>query len=368
VSFTAAGQFFTNWSRYATPRRKRCLTRSALLMATTVLVTTASVASGQSSRTVTLGTPQRVPIEMPLSRIISAGVGADGRICLGDDIEVRITCVAATGAQLWSAGRRGGGPGELRSLYRIAVASDLSVWSFDVSSSAIDHFSAEGKWLNRHILPINFGQVLSLQVLGTSTLVLSGTAIAAGQVTDSAIHVLSLSDSVRHVRSFGRLPPTTDPRKQQMFGPGAVTITPAGNLLYSRRFPYEVSEFTPAGKLVRTAKGRVASRGPDAEIEIVAEGTKTRFSSITAKPGEHTVGPARALSPWWWIVSRRVGQEIVKYDVFDVRGGKWAPTLEMPKWEARLGVIGVDTGRSRLLASTTCDDEPCVVFVPFTVP
>lgn len=59
------------------------------------------------------------------------------------------------GKALTSVGRKGSGPGEMRNVNGLVVASDGSVWASDPSNARITVFNADGTFARQHILAIN---------------------------------------------------------------------------------------------------------------------------------------------------------------------------------------------------------------------
>lgn len=309
-------------------------------------------------------TIERIAPDLVFSRIMASAVGADGRICVADDIEVRVTCLAPDGALLWSYGRKGGGPGEFRGMYRLAITADLTVLVVDFTARTLHRLSASGIHLGTTPLPSGLSQMNSLVAISRDTIAISGTLMRPGPARNAAIHVFSSRDSLVYLRSFGDLPEATDREKLSMTGAGSVTLTARGTLLYSQRHPYRLVEYTLSGTKLREAMNAIPTLGPDDQMTIERSRSRTAYRAVPPRAGANIVLMAQEVGNGKWWIARRVVEGKQYFDIVDPSTGRWNTPVSYPGWDALIGIFGEDRQRGMLLASTECDDEPCLVRFP----
>jgi hypothetical protein len=298
---------------------------------------------------------------LEFERIIDEALGADGRICVADDLAVRVTCLSPDGAVLWAYGRKGGGPGEFQGMYRLSLAPDLTVFVADHLSGEVHRLSASGAYLGKARFPTRFGQMNSLVAISRDTFAVSGALWRPESARVAAIHLFVLRDTIAYLRSFGDLPAATDREKVEMSGSGPITLTDRGTLLYSQRFPYRVAEYTLTGTKLRTAANAMPTLGPDDAMLIERSGSRVSIRPVPPRPGGSSVEAAREVGNGSWWVTRRVASGGQFFDIVDPKSGRWAAPVSYPAWGALIGIFGQDRKRGLLFASTECDDEPCLV-------
>lgn len=307
---------------------------------------------------------ERIAPGISFGRLISEAIGADGRICVADDIEVRITCLAPDGRVLWTYGRRGGGPGEFQRLYRLALAPDLTMLVADFMGNTIHRLSSAGAYLGKARFPTPFEQINALVAISRDTFAISGTVWRPESARTAGVHLFVWRDTISYLRSFGDLPVAKDPDKGRMMGSGPITLTAKGTLLYSRRFPYEVTEYTLTGTKLRTVVNPMPTLGPDDQVTIERSGSRIAFRFPPPRKEGNFVLAAREIGNGSWWVDRRTGAGAQYLDIVDPATGRWAAPVSYPAWGADLGIFGEDRTRGMFYASTECDDEPCLVRFP----
>ena len=307
---------------------------------------------------------QRIAPDIAFARIIATELGVDGRICVADDIEVKITCLSPEGRVLWTYGRKGGGPGEFQGLYRIALAPDLTMLVADFTTNELHRISPSGAYLGKARFPSGFGQMNSLVAISRDTLAFSGTLWRPESARTAGVHLFVFRDTIAYLRSFGDLPVAKDPEKVRMSGSGPVTLTAKGTLLYSRRFPYEVTEYTLTGTKLRSVLNPMPTLGPDDAMTIERSGSRITYRSGPPRSGGSLVLAAREVGNGNWWVARRITGGDQFFDIVDPRTGRWTAPVKYPPWGALLGIAGEDRKRGLFIASTECDDEPCLVRFP----
>lgn len=309
-------------------------------------------------------TVARIAPGIVFGRIIAAELGADGRICVADDIEVKITCLSPEGTVLWTYGRKGEGPGEFRGVYRLALAPDLTVFVADFMGNELHRISSSGAYLGKARFPSAFGQMNSLVAISRDTFALSGALWRPESARTSGVHFFVVRDTIAHLRSFGDLPVAKDPEKGRMSGSGPITLTAKGTLLFSRRFPYEVTEYTLTGTKLRTVLNPMPTLGPDDAMTIERSGSRITYRSAPPRSEGNFVTAAREVGNGSWWVARRTAAKAQFFDIVDPKTSRWAAPVKYPPWGALLGIFGEDRKRGLFFASTECDDEPCLVRFP----
>lgn len=322
--------------------------------------------SGQQPIRVGASVVERLAPDIEFGRIISAVMGPTGRMCLLDDVDVKVRCFDTAGRLLWEYGRKGDGPGELRAVYRISVAPNGSAFVADVATGSMHHLSADGKYLGRGRMPFGIGQLNTVLAVSSDTFVVAATTYSAGASGTNGLYVLT-GDPLALLRAFGRLPESRNAQKLSIYGSGSVTLTRRGTLLYALRFPNLIQEYSIRGELLRQVASPYPTRGPDDEFDVSYEGAGMRVSNMAPKQGSFAVGPARELpSGSWWVVRTIAGVGQVLDRVNPVTN-RWAKPVPLPPWPARFSVFGHDPASGLFFAYTTCDDEPCLVRFPLVL-
>lgn len=316
---------------------------------------------------VTFGIPVRIDGGAIFARILTGGMAQDGRFCIGDDMETRISCFSPEGELLWAKGSAGEGPGEFRMLYRVAVTPTGGVLAFDAAKASVTRYDDLGNMREQLHLPMWFSQVSSLVAIDDSTFAVAGAPSSAGMASDSAIHMFVIRDSILHRRSFGGLPVSNDQVKRSMFGAGLLT-SDGRHLYYSRRVPYEVTAYSLDGVAEQSAMFSTPAVTPVEELFVVQRSeTRTSFGFAPPQPNWNRVSTLRVLSSKAAFVGRMEGAGRLRLDILSLPSLRLVSTIDAPALQGGMNVLGVDRVRGRLVVGTTCDDEPCVMAVPFKV-
>jgi hypothetical protein len=309
-------------------------------------------------------TVERIAPDLVFNRIMASAVGPDGRICVADDIEVKVTCLASDGTLLWSYGRKGGGPGEFRGMYRLALAPDMTVFVLDFSTRALHRLSSAGAHLGMSSFPPGFSQMNSLVAISPDTIAVAGTLFRPASARDAAVHLFAVADSIVYLRSFGELPAAVDPEKLSMSGAGFLTLTAHGTLLHLQRYPYTVTEYTRAGTALRKVVNPLPTLSPDDQMSIERTPSRTAYRAVPPRHGTNMVMMAHDAGNGTWWVGRRVVGGKQFFDIVDPNTGRWAAPVSFPPWGSLIAIFGEDRQRGMFLASTECDDEPCLIRFP----
>jgi hypothetical protein len=283
-----------------------------------------------------------------LSTPVAAVWGPDGSAFVADLSEPAIHRIAHSGELMWSIRNKGVGPGDISRPYRIAWGGSY-LFVYDFNARDISVFDGAGRFQRRFRPDLPLSTVDDLVVLGDSAIVLLGIT----RISHVAPHVIHVFDRAgRHLRSFGEVPVASDQSRLSMAGAGSLSPTPDGRLLYTRKGPYQVIEYSLAGRVLR--KHHVPVRiGPIADslavIEVNASGQERirsrahqisfPLASLSLGAGGLIAGASQRGVITWWILPRDgVPRPLRLADGF-------APSA----W---------DSQRCLLLGTGSLDDEP----------
>ena len=334
--------------------------RHAIVRCAVFCVCLPFVARAQA-RTFTPPAVERIAQHLEFSRIIAGATGSDGRSCTLDDIELKLHCVGADGTLLWSFGHKGEGPGEWTTIYRLGIAPDnvVTVIGFGMQ---VHQIGADGKFLRQARLPVVLGEFGSVLPLTRDTFVVAGALAGRGSNSPAAIHLFAFQgDSIVLLRSFGALPEIADRSQQSSTPVGSVSLTARRTLLHARIIPNTVAEYDLAGKLLRQVTSPIIPFDPSKGTKITKTPGRAMYQTVKPPVGSNRIGSAREYRPGtWWVLRTTVGVGQF-FDVVDPATNRWLPPKPLPAWPATMGVLGEDRKGGYFLASTTCDDEPCLV-------
>lgn len=334
--------------------------RHAIVRCAVLCVCLPFVARAQAT-TFTPPAVERIAPQLEFSRIIAGAIGSDGRTCTLDDIGLKLHCVGADGSPLWSFGRKGEGPGEWTSIYRLGIAAN-NVVTVIGHGIQLHQIGADGKFLRQARLPGSFGQPGAVIAISPDTFAISGTFHQRGVLSLAAIHLFAfVGDSIAYLRSFGTLPDITDPEQGSMLPAGPVSMTARRTFLHARGLPNTVSEYSLTGKLLRQVTSPIIPFDPSKGTKITKTPGRAMYQTVKPPVGSNRIGSAREYRPGtWWVLRTTVGVGQF-FDVVDPATNRWLPPKPLPAWPATMGVLGEDRKGGYFLATTTCDDEPCLV-------
>ncbi len=269
-------------------------------------------------------------VETPtLANPLDGVVGPGGRVCVADFTESNVRCREREGAAWITLGRRGDGPGEFRSPYRLAFTPRNQLWVWDFATQEASLFDSTGRFISRHRLPYRFRQVDNLLAIGENDLLVAGVSSVASEMREHALHIFrrgKLGDPLSVVRAFGRLPPAKVRQKLEQWGAGNATWSSRGTIYHSLRVPYEISEYGLEGALVRRIEGPVLlGVGPDRAVYMTEANDEV---TIGRSESETIVYPLRAydVGTAWILTGRRTSPPKapgeIHWDLLDRRTGK----------------------------------------------
>lgn len=307
------------------------------------------------------GPEQLVGQSEALGSIMAARVAPDGGVYVLDHVNARIVAFDAEGARRWSVGRRGRGPGEFQTPYRVDVRRDGTVFVFDIGTSEVTALAPEGRVIDRYRLPFPHVQADNLVALDGELLVSGTTADPTG--SGRGIHRFRITrPELQYVSSFGPLPVARDPMVLQMWGAGSIVRGSTGSIWYTRRLPYEVYRFDPSGRQRAVIRPPFRARGtPDDAIRVDRGEDRTTYSDTGAEV--EIPGPAWELPGGLLLVSRISSRNRV-WDVFSISGRYRGSLPFPPHWD---GVAGYDAQRRVLWVTGTRGEEPVLYRVPLIV-
>ncbi|WP_419167057.1 6-bladed beta-propeller [Candidatus Palauibacter sp.] len=289
--------------------------------------------------------------EEDLGVLMDSALGPDGFVYVADVSSMQIIAFDPNGDVAWKSGRQGEGPGEFRGLYRITVGADGTIHAFDRATSSISRLTSDGSFVDRRRLEFAFPAMNDLVATADGRVAVSGIT-SYGFPTDSAVHVFD--SELAYVRSFAPAPTAENSLALTYSGAGTVALTPAGDVLFVRRIPYEVYHYSLAGARLNgvieapfeydfTADDVVTIEERAGRIEISRPQTEFPFFSA-----------AVALTDSTFLVPRRQG-ESRHWDFFTTTGRYLGSTSIPSDWGV---LIGYDSERRVLWARGEQKLEP----------
>ena len=298
--------------------------------------------------------PEEVSVvgaEQDLGIILDSALGPDGSVYLAEAYSNRIIALDAEGNLAWQSGRSGEGPGEFRTLYRIAIGSDGTLYAFDAYGGAISRFSPDGSFVDRRQLELRFSKMDGLAATADGRIAIAGIT-AYQPASDAAVHIFDPES--RYVRSFAPPPTSLNPMSLSFSGAGTVALTRGGEVLFVRRIPYEIYHYSLDGVLLNnvieapfeygfTADDAVTITERGRRIEISRPETELPFFAAPVPLTDST-----------FLVPRREGESLY-WDIFTLTGRHVATTSIPGDWGVALGY---DAERSVLWAKGEYQLEP----------
>lgn len=300
------------------------------------------------------------PADAGVGDPISTALMPDGGLVIADIANQQVVRLDGGGELVWKLGRAGGGPGEFTTVYRLAAVRDGGVLVYDASTREVTFISPEGRYLERRRFPFNFNVVDNLVALPSGDIAVSGFTSFGGAASRHAVHIFS--PQMEHIRSFGPLPDVGDPEVLRWWGAGGLSLDEHGDLLYTRRLPYEIYRFTSDGHLRGVIRPPFPIRDrPDDAYEVRAGGGRVGVQL----PDAPVTRPLRAIPVGGgWVLSGRLrGSERI-LDLFDAAGQLAGSRTPPSNWTS---VVAIDHARGVAWLSGEVQFEPVYYVVRFTV-
>lgn len=207
---------------------------------------------------------------------IDAAAFPNGDLVVADMFTGMLSRIGRSGERRWTVGHGGEGPGEFRRLYRVGVGPGDIVIAYDLERRDVSVFTGDGEFINRVRLEAIFRQVDSILMPSPGMFIVSGTCPIGSPQEDYAVHVFDAKG--HYERSFGPLPETEQREILGYWGAGMLRRTVTGDILYTRRLPYEVYRYSPTGELKSVTNVAVRITGhPEDRYEITRNGPSGAF-------------------------------------------------------------------------------------------
>jgi hypothetical protein len=170
---------------------------------------------------------------------------ADGAIWIADAQNSTVISLSAAGANRRQLMRRGDGPGEVLTPTLLAGHSQFGSVVYDLGRGSLDVFGTDGAFRRRLYLVSRVMHPKGFAVLPSGEFLLGGGMDS----NPYGIHLLDRNGAI--VRSWHPVPVTEEPRAGWMVGGGPLTLTRAGEVLFSQAAPHEVLVYALSGRRLR---------------------------------------------------------------------------------------------------------------------
>lgn len=191
-------------------------------------------------------------------RIMGVALDGRGRILVADDLNHRIAVFGADGGFVGHAGRKGQGPGELESPWKVAVDARDSIFVWDMANGRISVFAPDLRFRRSFTVPPQW-TVTSMDFLPDGRLLLAAYAGEPG-----GLHVVSRAG--RRERTFGPRPAQQNLSGFESSLLGGSADVAGGTIAYTNKSPYEVAFFDLAGRPRSRCTGRRDWTTPPASV------------------------------------------------------------------------------------------------------
>ncbi|WP_420127740.1 6-bladed beta-propeller [Longimicrobium sp.] len=166
-------------------------------------------------------------------RVMDAALDRAGRILVADDQSHHVRVFGRDGRYVGTIGRRGRGPGEFESPWRVATDASDSIFVWDVAQARISVFGGNLRFARSFGVPPHW-VVSSIRFLPDGRLLLA----AYGRNERGTLHVLSRTGQVQRTFGPGFNAPALSGFESSLLG-GSAEVT-GGGIVYSVKSPYEL--------------------------------------------------------------------------------------------------------------------------------
>jgi hypothetical protein len=314
----------------------------------------------QDSARLILGDAREITAEAAVYQPADLAIGPDGGVVIADWGASELIKISAAGEVLWRAGKKGDGPGEFQVLTRVAVSPAGQIVAFDAGRQRVSWFTPAGEFLHSGYLPTRMRPLDDLVALPGGFIAISGVPATIGRF---AIRVFDAE--LEPVRAFAPLPEVEYDRTLFSWGAGAINVTAAGHLLYTRRLPHEIYEYSVDGEVIQRIEAPYDfDTTPDnSVVETVVDGRAV----VSQAPGfVPRPMPAEDLGDGWFLggvvtaSDHREGTWSLFY-----RGALVSTQAVINGWAH---LVGVDRERRLIyFAGDTDDGNTAILQVPYRV-
>jgi hypothetical protein len=182
-------------------------------------------------------------------RVMDVALSRSGRIFVADDQNHHVVAFGSNGGYVGTIGRRGQGPGEFVSPWKVAVDAQDSVFIWDAGLARISVFGPDLRFKRSFSVPPQW-LINSIQFVQNGQLLVA----AYGRNEPGSLHLLSRSGRLN--RTFGprfNSPPLSGFEASLLGGSADVA---GGTIAYSTKSPYEIWFLDLAGRTQTRCVGR----------------------------------------------------------------------------------------------------------------
>lgn len=166
-------------------------------------------------------------------RVMDAALDRAGRILVADDQSHHVLVFGRDGRYVGTIGRRGRGPGEFESPWRVATDAHDSIFVWDVAQARISVFGSDLRFARSFGVPPHW-VVNSIRFLPDGRLLLA----AYGRNERGTLHILSRGGQVQRTFGPGFNAPDLSGFEASLLG-GSAEVA-GGGIVYSVKSPYEL--------------------------------------------------------------------------------------------------------------------------------
>lgn len=205
-------------------------------------------------------------------RVMDATLDRAGRILVADDQSHQVVVFERNGRYVGRVGRRGRGPGELESPWRVATDASDSIFVWDMAQARISVFGRDLVFRRAFAVPPRW-TVGSIHFLPDGRLLVA----AYGRGERGTLHVLSRTGTVERTFGPGFNAPDLAGYEGSLLG-GTAEVADGG-IVYSVKSPYELWFFGLDGTPRRRCEGeRGWTTGPAAVVQNAAGRTSLAWN------------------------------------------------------------------------------------------
>lgn len=184
----------------------------------------------------------------------------DGSIWIAETRNSAVIALSASGLNRRYVAQSGDGPGEVVGPSLLASHSAIGSVVYDLGRGSLDVFGLDGKFDRRVYLVSRVLHPKGFAILPTGGFLLGGGM----ESNPYGVHLLDRSGAL--VRSWHPVPVTAEPRSGWMVGGGPLSLTRAGEVLFSQAAPHDVLVYDLSGRRLRRIardEGLLAPIGDD---------------------------------------------------------------------------------------------------------
>ncbi len=195
-------------------------------------------------------------------RVMDAKFDGSGRIFVADDLSRQVTVYRGDGRLVGVLGRRGQGPGEFLSPWKIAIDAADSIFVWDFGLARVSVFSPDLKFARDFRVPPEW-LINSVEFLSDGSLLIA----AFGPDVPGGLHLVDRDGTVQ--RTFASIVPPRDNLGGYESSLLGGTAAAAGGLLgYSSKSPYTIAFYDPDGTLRTRCVGEASWTTDPGEVVV----------------------------------------------------------------------------------------------------